>query len=184
MGFDLYTRVIPTTTHATEMEPGYFRLNHRGMSAVVSMLDAMDLLDDDVARPELCEWPPQGMSETDAARLLPAFEQGRSRSAGGRGSGPMDPVLEQHLAILDRALGTRSPDPERVPAFKLADNRGWLVTAEECELLYTKILLKRIFGEVAPLGAELGLPAPALHLFEEFAEFNGRARELGGYQVW
>lgn len=36
-------------------------------------------------------------------------------------------------------LETRSPDPLRIPAFKLVDQNGWQITADECYLLVHRL---------------------------------------------
>ena len=101
-------------------------------------------------------------------------------SAGVLDENLHEPALE--AAAFEAFRTVRSPDPELVPAFKLASNSGYVVVPEECRLIADALArVARDTREQVALSPE---EEGALDFIDRFARFNRGAADHGGYEVW
>lgn len=147
----------------------------------------VDVLDAE-AQPDSPEWPAKGSTITEprASELQAHYD----------GEEPIEPAPSKaeraEFLAFTRArktcLAARSPMRGRVPAFKFSDNGGWRVTPVEARIIargIEKLLTDddqaSVYFDVLDVDAT-GAKAIAKTL-REFARFNLRAAETGGYTV-
>lgn len=83
----------------------------------------------------------------------------------------------------DEIRSSLSPEEGKVPIYKFGSNDGWVVTPEGCYMIAEAV--SRYLDE----NPEYGLPTEIdshehRSFYKEWAEFNRKAAELGGYKVW
>jgi hypothetical protein len=130
MGMDMYMRDLPEDVPAEygkeHPNPGRFRFPMQWMAAMVALMDDAGLLSH-----ELSPDPPRAPEDD---RLV---DCALSSDPSVREGLPMMElaVVNDYRAKMLARQATRSPNPQKVPAYKFESNEAWIVSAEECRLL-------------------------------------------------
>lgn len=162
MGVDMHAVGVRATVPAPDdREAWYFRLNWRGMSAMLEEMASADVLDAETPEPRWMEYPGDAH-----LRELDEFDEFGSEYQ------PLDAIGREYCEQL-RAARYQLGEHGKVPLYKFGSNDGWVVTPVEC-LWVADALDERVAL----------LDGPWQELVEEYIAFNRRCAEgAGGYGV-
>lgn len=173
MGFDLY--MLQEPKHGD----GYWR----GLGGLVEAMTAADVLDTETEQPVVdATWPPAGVDEELAEEIFEHLRDGEPLDET-----PTEAEMQacrDYYAAYECWSQTRSPFPDKVPAYKYDANEGMHVVPEECALIADA--LERLLEDPPEDLAERcdwDDEDALLEWIEDWMDYNRLAAKHGGYRV-
>jgi len=194
MGFDIFMNEEPReigTDYEPQFEedPRYWRFVSVGMRGMLELMHKAGVIDTNLSSPEF-PWPPEGFAEERVAEIEEWVFQDSEPEAE-----PTDDekkVLRPLRKQVAQIRGTRSRNPELVPAFKFQTNDGWIIDEEECLLIADALRdavarsrkFMGLFSSFLPSKEETGISKKeAAEWILNWAAYNELASRHGGYKV-
>ena len=176
MGFDLNMIKEPKF----QIAPGYWR----GLGGVVEAMIEAGVLDTETEKPEIdAPWPPPGVKESQAEIIFAHLCDGEPLEITPTAA-EMAACRAYHAAY-EAWAQSRSPLPDKVPAYKYDANEGMHVVPEECALIADALekLLEDPPEDLAEQCDWEGDEDTFLELIEDWKDYNRVAASHGGYRV-